>query len=506
MKRTLTTLLCALLPGFYLLLSAGEKAEIPARKNPLVTVEKGELPIILSAPHGGGLTIPGVEPRKGEGVRLFRNKADQWTDELTAKIANEIEKTTGKRPYVVIANFHRKFIDANRPSHLAYESQNAKPVYDEYHNALAEARLEVNERWGSGLIVDIHGQASQLDTIIRGTKNGKTVSHLLKNFGRKSLVGKPSLFGQLAEAGFSVNPPVGSQNKEPSSYNGGYIVQKYGSMSGGAIDAIQLELGRNLRRPDSNDVTAKKIAFALQNFATTHLPSEEIQKIKVGVYVDKGSGRSKETLLRVLDTFSDVSVQKLTADEIRNGILDDLDVLIQPGGSGSSQGRNLGENGRDQIRLFLKNGGGYIGICAGAYLASADYSWSLNILDAKVIDRKHWARGKGTVELALSQSGQKFLRVKEDRLKIYYGQGPLLAPAHNSNIPDFTSLATYHTEIAKNGAPKGIMKGTTAIARGNFGKGRVLCFSPHPELTQGLEHFIKLAISEVGDSEKSSPK
>ena len=38
------------------------------------------------------------------------------------------------------------------------------------------------------------------------------------------------------------------------------------------------------------------------------------------------------------------------------------------------------------------------------------------------------------------------------------------------------------------------MRGTTAIARGHFGKGRVLCFSPHPEKTPGREPFLQAAV------------
>jgi hypothetical protein len=38
------------------------------------------------------------------------------------------------------------------------------------------------------------------------------------------------------------------------------------------------------------------------------------------------------------------------------------------------------------------------------------------------------------------------------------------------------------------------MKGTTAIARGKFGKGRVVCFSPHPEKTPGREAFLRSAV------------
>jgi hypothetical protein len=55
-------------------------------------------------------------------------------------------------------------------------------------------------------------------------------------------------------------------------------------------------------------------------------------------------------------------------------------------------------------------------------------------------------------------------------------------------------LAAFETEIAKNGAPRGVMKGTTAIARGNFGDGRVVCFSPHPEQTPGRESFVSSAV------------
>jgi hypothetical protein len=41
------------------------------------------------------------------------------------------------------------------------------------------------------------------------------------------------------------------------------------------------------------------------------------------------------------------------------------------------------------------------------------------------------------------------------------------------------------------------MVGTTAIARGRFGQGRVICFSPHPEMTEGLDSFVEHAINFV---------
>ena len=158
-------------------------------------------------------------------------------------------------------------------------------------------------------------------------------------------------------------------------------------------------------------------------------------------------------LLNALSKFDEASVTKLTAEEIRSGMLSSLDILIQPGGSGGTQGRHLAEAGREEIRRFIRSGGGFIGICAGAYLASADYEWSLNVLDAKVIDRKHWARGRGTVEIAVSDAGKQLLRTTHQKLEIHYAQGPLLAPGNRPDIDDYEVIATFETEIAKNGAP-----------------------------------------------------
>jgi type 1 glutamine amidotransferase len=66
-------------------------------------------------------------------------------------------------------------------------------------------------------------------------------------------------------------------------------------------------------------------------------------------------------------------------------------------------------------------------------------------------------------------------------MDIYYAQGPLLAPAEVADLPDFEVLAYYRTEIAKNGAPSGVMVDTPAVVAAPFGRGRVLCLSPHFE-------------------------
>ncbi len=219
--------------------------------------------------------------------------------------------------------------------------------------------------------------------------------------------------------------------------------------------------------------------------------------IRAAVFEGDGVGQSVEDLLQALKQDGDrIVVDRITAEQIREQGLRDFDVLIHPGGSGSRQGKALGQQGREEVRRFVRSGGGFLGVCAGSYLATNQYSWSLNLIDAKVVDRRHWARGKGTVELKLSSTGASFFGHVPQTLEIHYAQGPLLSRREwdDPAVPDYQSLACFNTEIAENGAPQGIMVGTSAIVRADYGSGRVFCFSPHPELTDGQESMLNHAV------------
>jgi glutamine amidotransferase-like uncharacterized protein len=224
--------------------------------------------------------------------------------------------------------------------------------------------------------------------------------------------------------------------------------------------------------------------------------------IRVAIYSGNGvTPGDAEQVKACMPASQGFAVRIVTAKEIRDGGLDQFDVLIHPGGSGSGQAKALGDQGRELVRNFVRRGGGYVGICAGAYLASAEYPWALKLLDARVIDDEHWARGVGKVTLSVPAQGQSALGTNDLSTEMHYENGPLLGPADQKDIPNFETLATFNSEIRKNDAPEGIMKGTTAIARGQFGHGRVVCFSTHPEKSRGREGFVVELVRWAGESE-----
>ncbi|MDZ4851152.1 MAG: BPL-N domain-containing protein [Pirellulaceae bacterium] len=503
-------LVIAVMCGFPQGLAHGQDRLTKTKLSEYVFSQAGELPIILSAPHGGTKEIPGVAKRKGEGLPTggagYVVARDTGTEELALEVAEAIRARFGKAPYVVVSQTHRQFLDPNRPKEIAFEDSDAKPIYEYYHETLAGFCRDVTNTFHSGLLLDLHGQGVQRETVFRGTRNGTTVKHLREAFGEAAHSGEKSLFGNLKSRGWVVHP-VPMTEKEQAGLNGGYIVGNYGSANGSSIDAIQLEFGAAYRAKGRRAETASALAEAVADYASAYLkvevPEATVRKpvtnkktVPVAVFVDSGVSPT-DKLMAALAADSSLDIHQLSAADIREGKLKDFSVIVFPGGSGSKQGNALGEEGRERVRDFVRSGKGLVGICAGAYLASCDYTWSLNVLDAKVVDRAHWNRGFGNVDITMSKSGRELLGADTYQANIYYHQGPLLAPAKNDAIPDYEPLAFYLGEIAKNNAPKGVMPGTTAIARGKYEKGRVFCFSPHPEKTPGLESMVLEAIDWV---------
>ncbi|MCE2791147.1 MAG: hypothetical protein ACK56J_16215 [Planctomycetota bacterium] len=241
-----------------------------------VRVQKGELPIIISAPHGGNRAIPDVEPRTGEGLEKgpsgFFTGRDVGTEQLALAVAVEVKKKLGREPWFVISRVHRKYIDFNRPAEIGFEDPDARLVYEHYHGSLASACREVAEAHRCGLLIDIHGQGTSRSTVYRGTRNGRTTELLQQRFGGAAQTGEQSLFGLLAGRGWKVHPNP-FDGKEQAGFTGGHIVGTYGSHQQTAIDAVQLEFGADYTGKEQRQKTAETLADALAAYAAKYLQS-----------------------------------------------------------------------------------------------------------------------------------------------------------------------------------------------------------------------------------------
>ncbi|MBY0268542.1 MAG: N-formylglutamate amidohydrolase [Burkholderiales bacterium] len=262
MIRLLLTATLAVLP-----------AAITASASDLVVVESGELPIILTAPHGGAEDVPGCTLRTAVGSR-FVNRPDQYTDRLARGIADELKRLTGKPPYLVMARFHRKYIDANRRADEAYGDPGCSAVYDAYHAAIRRLVNDIRARHPHAMLFDIHGQAAYPDSILRGTHHGLAVARLLARAGAPAVTGPDSVFGRFAAMGYRIVPlnnTAPTDRVEAPGYTGGHTVALYGSNHQDGIDAMQLEFGRDLRAPAIIAATASDTAQAIAAFYGRYL-------------------------------------------------------------------------------------------------------------------------------------------------------------------------------------------------------------------------------------------
>jgi len=228
--------------------------------------------------------------------------------------------------------------------------------------------------------------------------------------------------------------------------------------------------------------------------------------IKAAVF--NGFGASPKCIsdaVEALKIDKEISPVIISADDIVNNQLNEVDVLVFAGGSGSRQMSNLGDMAAEKIREFvLKQGGGVVGICAGAYLLSTTPEYTcLRLCPVQAIDRDHDERGHGVVQFSLTEAGKEiFPELGEDR--VYYSQyyeGPVLIPAGGEN-KQYAELATMLSDVhLENNAPANMTNNRPFLLSNTDGEGRVFLTIGHPENTPGMRWIIPRMARWVADRE-----
>jgi glutamine amidotransferase-like uncharacterized protein len=113
------------------------------------------------------------------------------------------------------------------------------------------------------------------------------------------------------------------------------------------------------------------------NFTGESLPAHSVTDGSAPVfalYIGKGTWQTGKEHLKMFFTENGYSYQSVTAEDIKAGRARKLGakILVVPGGESWQYLAELGEVGASEIKAFVEEGGGYIGICAGAFYATSN--------------------------------------------------------------------------------------------------------------------------------------
>ncbi|PQO42766.1 hypothetical protein [Blastopirellula marina] len=205
------------------------------------------------------------------------------------------------------------------------------------------------------------------------------------------------------------------------------------------------------------------------------------QPIRVGVLssaAEPGKNTSQGLYIKILRN-AGMEAKAVSAEAVRAGALNDLDIFIIGGGSGTAFNKALGAEGGELVEKFVEQGGGVLASCAGGYSFARGHSEALSyveIANAVIIDNENrrWARGKGNVEIETGYD-------KAPTVTMFYANGPLWKITDEPGFGVTKALGSFRTDIKKKGDEGGVMPGTPAILGGTYGKGRFVLFSAHPE-------------------------
>jgi len=219
----------------------------------------------------------------------------------------------------------------------------------------------------------------------------------------------------------------------------------------------------------------------------------------VGNYDAEGVGYGGSTLLdRAVDETSlAVRLLPVCPEDIREDALQGAVGVLFPGGSGRAIADALQPEGVAKVRDFVSAGGGYYGVCAGAYFANSGRPEYAGLMHLK--HHQPWRKGKGMLKVALTKEGERLLGKEFAGFETRYNCGPVFTeigdPPPGSSCQRVNILANFASAVTDaQGIAHEEMIGTPAILYGQWGRGHVVTVSPHPESHPQLAVLVARAI------------
>lgn len=294
MKFLKLGLLFALLAAFQAKAQQWEVGKTYSDPEKLIEFIVGDIPLVISVPHGGTLMLPDVP------IRDCKN-AVTVTDSRTIELVKEIEKAFLEkykaRPFIVFTNISRKQVDQNREIGEGTCGNTAVDIYwNQFHNYIDTALAIATKKFGKAVYIDLHGHGHEIQRLEIGygpsadllrdleKNNGSEIaektsvnnlivsdkSHTVKDL----LIGK-NAFGTLIEAaGYHAVPSLKDPYplKEEKYFNGGYNTRRYTSAQYPNVFGWQIESNyKGVRDPAGRPLFASAFAEVMANYFKTYL-------------------------------------------------------------------------------------------------------------------------------------------------------------------------------------------------------------------------------------------
>jgi hypothetical protein len=255
----------------------------------------GSLPLVLSAGHGGDLR-PTEIPDRTYGTMA----RDTNTRELALQIRNEIKEETGFYPHIIISHLHRTKLDPNREVvEAAQGDPEAVRAWWEFQTFIDEAERIVEEDFGEGFYIDLHGHGHTIQrlelgyllssTDLNNSDEALSSATYVNKSSIKALAEKPgvdfvallrgpmSLGTLLEDEGFPAVPSVPQPDPDGAPFfSGGYNTVRHGSRDGGTVSGVQIECNwEGVRNTTpARDVFADALTAALLAYFPAHFGME----------------------------------------------------------------------------------------------------------------------------------------------------------------------------------------------------------------------------------------
>ena len=215
----------------------------------------------------------------------------------------------------------------------------------------------------------------------------------------------------------------------------------------------------------------------------------------IALYSDRGVWPESVQAAEKMFEWMGYSTERIDADDIKSGVLTYFKLLCVPGGNMYNYAEDLSSEGVENIRSFVRDGGGYVGICGGAYFAGEKVVWqgtqlpmlSLNFFPGTAqgpYDEIVPYPDSIMCLVNIVDTTHPVTRSEPDSAWILYYWGPALLP--DADV-DVDTLGKYD------------VIDEPAILALQYGSGRVFLIGTHPEIEEDSDRDGVTECDELDD-------